>query len=89
MKSSLLIGAFSKYGIFYRVFFKNSFEIKIENIYHGIKDAKEKIIPIVPKVEGIIIKTPAIKPMTAVAFPKIGFFNITQDISIRAMPFKI
>ena len=58
-------------------------------MYQGIKDAKEKIIPIVPKVEGIIIRIPAIKPITAVVFPKIGFFNITQDIRIKAIPFKI
>ena len=36
--------------------------------YHGINDSNEKIKPIVPAVEGIIINIAANNPQVAVAF---------------------
>lgn len=59
-----------------------------ENTIQGINDINEKIKPIVPAVEGIIINIPAINPHTAAAFPNSTDLNIVLAIIISAMALK-
>lgn len=41
---------------------------RIEKMIHGIKDSTEKSRPMVPKVDGMIIKRPDINPTVEVDF---------------------
>jgi len=51
----------------YTLNFLNTFPKRIANTYQGIKDINENINPIVPAVEGIIIKNPVTKPLNSIS----------------------
>lgn len=57
----------------------------IENTIQGINETKENINPIVPAVDGISIKIPAINPQIAANFPNSFDLNITFANSKRAI----
>lgn len=57
-------------------------------IYQGVKEIREKIKPIVPAVDGIIIKKAASKPHTAAAFEKSELLNMSMEIQKRAIPLR-
>ena len=56
---------------------KNLMAAITEKAYQGISEAKEKIIPIVPAVDGIIMSTPEISPIIAMFLLNTVLFNIT------------
>lgn len=65
--------------------------IKIENTTHGTRESREKIRPIVPAVEGIIIRTAEASPHRAVVRVKVRSLSlsITHEKMKSVIAFKI
>ena len=65
--------------------FINFLPTKMEKTIQGISEMSEKINPMVPAVEGIIIKIPAIIPQVAEDFPKSFDLYIIIEIIIKVI----